>query len=93
MTTEQARRIFVASEFAPLRTVVVAQCQMRLPDADSLPDAQLAEEMSILPPGEREIVRGLLGKDHADVLPERQQKWEAERQALRAVFENMACGS
>jgi hypothetical protein len=35
------RRIFVASEFAPLRTVVLAQSQMRLPDAETGSKEQL----------------------------------------------------
>jgi glycine amidinotransferase len=81
------RRIFVKSEFAPLRTVVLARCEMRLPDADSASKEQLAEEMSIMPEEERQIVLQLLGKDHAEAMPERQQRWEAEREALRLMLE------
>ena len=80
-------KIFVSNEFARLHTVVVAQCQMRLPDADAMPAEQFEAEMSILPQAEREIARQLLGKDHADAMPERQRKWETERQNLKTVLE------
>lgn len=80
-------RIFVASEFAPLRTVVVAQCQMRLPDADAMSPEQFAAEMSILPENERVIAQSLLGRDHAEAMPERQKQWEGERTNLKAVFD------
>jgi N-dimethylarginine dimethylaminohydrolase len=43
--------------------------------------------MSILPEEQRRIMLALLGKDHADAMPERQRRWEAERDALRQVFE------
>jgi N-dimethylarginine dimethylaminohydrolase len=81
------RRVFVKSEFAPLRTVVLAQCQMRLPDPASMPKEQLEEEMSIMPQDQRQIILQLLGKDHAEAMPERQQRWEAEREALKRAFE------
>jgi len=82
-----SRRIFVESEFAPLRTVVLAQCQMRLPDADTGSKEQLNDELSIMPDEQRQIILQLLGKDHAMAMPERQQRWEAERDALKQVFE------
>jgi hypothetical protein len=86
VTQPSQRRIFVESEFAPLRTVVLAQSQMRLPDADMASKDQFEEEMSIMPEEQRRIVLQLLGKDHADAMPERQRRWEAERDALRLVF-------
>jgi len=81
------RRIFVESEFAPLRTVVVAQCQMRLPDADVGSQEHLNDELSIMPEEQRQIILQLLGREHAMAMPERQQQWEAEREALQVVFE------
>ena len=81
------RRIFVQSEFAPLRTVVLAQSQMRLPDAETGSKEQLNDEMSIMPEEQRRIILQLLGKDHAMAMPERQRRWEAERDALKQVFE------
>ena len=77
------RRIFVESEFAPLKTVVVAQSEMRLPDADTGSEAQLNDELSIMPEEQRRVILQLLGKDHAIVMPERQRRWEAERDALK----------
>jgi glycine amidinotransferase len=87
MTQPSQRRIFVESEFAPLRTVVLAQSQMRLPDADMASKEQFEQETSIMPEEQRRIAFQLLGKDHADAMPERQRRWEAERDALRLVFE------
>jgi glycine amidinotransferase len=81
------RRIFVESEFAPLRTVVLAQSEMRLPDADTGSQEQLNDELSIMPEEQRRVILQLLGKDHAIAMPERQRRWEAERDALRLVFE------
>jgi len=86
-TQPSSRRIFVESEFAPLRTVVLAQCQMRLPDVAPGSNAQLNDEMAILPQEQQKIILQLLGKDHALAMPERQQRWEAERDTLARVFE------
>jgi glycine amidinotransferase len=82
-----SRRIFVESEFAPLRTVVLAQSQMRLPAASTLTPAQLEEELAIIPPDKRDLIRSLLGKDHAVAVPARQAQWEAERSGLKAILE------
>jgi glycine amidinotransferase len=82
-----SRRIFVESEFAPLRTVVLAQSQIRLPDPSAFAPAQLEEEIAIIPADQREVIRQLLGKDHAIAMPARQAQWEAERSALQVVFE------
>jgi glycine amidinotransferase len=81
------RRIFVESEFAPLRTVVLAQSQMRLPDADTGSKEQLNDELSIMPEEQRRVILQLLGTEHAMAMPERQRRWEGERDALRLVFE------
>lgn len=82
-----SRRIFVESEFAPLRTVVLAQSQMRLPDADAFTPEQLEAELAIVPPEKRAFIRSMQGKDHAVAMPGRQVQWEAERTALQAVLE------
>lgn len=74
-------RVMVRSEFAPLRMVVVARSQVRLPD--ELPPAEVA----FLTPEARAMLGGMLGRDHADVHPERQRRWESEREQLCAVFE------
>ena len=87
MPPQSSRRIFVDSEFAPLRTVVLAQCQMRLPDVEPGSAAQLNDEMAIMPPEQQKTILQLLGKDHAIAMPERQRRWEAEREALKRVFE------
>jgi N-dimethylarginine dimethylaminohydrolase len=81
------RRIFVQSEFAPLRTVVLTQSQMHPPDPDAFPKEQLEEELSIMPEDTRATLLQLLGKDQAEAMPERQKRWEAEREALKKVFE------
>ncbi len=81
--------VYVESEFAPLRRVVLAQSQFRAPDL-GVGDAPWAEaELAILPPEEREYVRGLAGRDLADADPNRQQAWEEERSNLRATFESV----
>ena len=48
-------RVFVESEFAPLRRVVVARCEMRLPDPDFASAELLQAEAAILPEAERAI--------------------------------------
>ncbi|MBJ6761803.1 amidinotransferase [Myxococcaceae bacterium JPH2] len=81
------KRVFVASEFAPLRTVVVARSQIRISDAGVMSEAQLEARLAILPEAERVIARRLVGRDHAEAMPERQKAWEGERLALQAVLE------
>ena len=75
-------RVFVESEFAPLRRVVVARCEMRLPDPDFASAELLQAEAAILPEAERAIALQLLGRDHAEAMLDRQRAWEAEREAL-----------
>jgi glycine amidinotransferase len=87
MTAKPSRRIFVESEFAPLHTVVLARCEMKLPEAEPGGGPQLNDEMAILPKEQQEIMLQLLGKDHALAMPERQQRWEAEREAFKRVLE------
>ncbi|MCU1645214.1 MAG: amidinotransferase [Nocardia sp.] len=71
----------VDSEFATLRTVVVAQSQVRAPD-----------EVAAIghPPPVSESARGeilsIAGKDFGEVFPREQAAWEAERENLAAVL-------
>jgi glycine amidinotransferase len=69
-----------------LRTVVLAQSQMRLPDPAVISPEQLAAEAAIMPDEQRQMMRSLLGRDHAEAMPDRQRAWEAERDALALVF-------
>ncbi len=85
-TSPGVPRVFVASEFAPLRRVVLARSQMRLPDPDASSAEQFNQEVAILPDEARAVATQLLGRDHAEAMPERQRQWEAERDALAAVF-------
>jgi glycine amidinotransferase len=82
-----SKEIYVESEFAPLKIVVLTQSQLKLPDVDAFTPEQLSKETSILPPLERANVMKLFGHDMADIFPERQLRWEAEREALKQVLE------
>ncbi len=81
------RRIFVESDYAPLRTVVLAVSEFRPPDLGSADPEQLDRELSILPGGDRAYVLGLGGRDLAEADPDRQRAWEAEREAFCSVLE------
>ncbi|WP_284945043.1 dimethylarginine dimethylaminohydrolase family protein [Acidisoma cladoniae] len=70
-----------------MRTVVLAQSQLRLPDASLFTPEQLDAEIAIMPKGKRALIHSLMGKDHAIAMPERQAQWEAERTAFKAVLE------
>lgn len=82
-------RIYVASEFAPLHTVIVAQCEFRPQDPDFMSANELAEELSILPPEEREFIRSILGRDLRVAKPDVQLRWERERQHLADLFTDL----
>jgi N-dimethylarginine dimethylaminohydrolase len=86
-TPASSRRIYVENEFAPLHTIVLAQSEMRLPDSSTFTKEQLEQEIAIIPADQRDIIRQLLGQDHAIAMPARQNQWNAERAALQAVFE------
>lgn len=73
--------IFVESEFAPLRTVVLAQSEMAAPEKPKDSDLQfLTAEF-------RDWAKGMAGRDHAIAFPERQRLWEKERDDFQAVLE------
>ncbi|MEV0585258.1 arginine deiminase family protein [Nonomuraea sp. NPDC050310] len=72
--------VFVESEFAPLRVVVLAQSEVALPaSARSSPDLRFlpADALAANP----------VGQDMRTGAPDRQAAWEREREAFRAVLE------
>ncbi|WP_327085469.1 arginine deiminase family protein [Nonomuraea sp. NBC_01738] len=72
--------VFVQSEFAPLRVVVLARSEVSIPAnaRDSADTRFLAEDSFVLNP---------VGQDMRDGAPERQAAWERERDAFREVLE------
>ncbi|MET9486251.1 amidinotransferase [Nocardia sp. NPDC006630] len=71
----------VDSEFATLRTVVVAQSQVRAPD-----DVAALGHTPPVPASARGEIRSIAGKDFGEVFPREQAAWEAERENLAAVL-------
>lgn len=82
MAGSETRRTFVESEFAPLRTVVLAQSEFAGSERLSRHDPELAFL------GREDLNRlvAMRGKNHGDVFPERQAAWEVERENLATVF-------
>jgi len=81
------RTVFVESEYAPLRTVVLARSEFCAFDTAGVDPEQLERELSILPEDHRAYVVGLVGRDLADADPDRQRAWDAEREAFREMLE------
>jgi glycine amidinotransferase len=79
--------VFVQSEFAPLKRVVLAQSQFRAPDFGVDDDGAAQRDLAILPPEQQAYVRKLAGHDLADIDPRRQTAWEHERDNLRVALE------
>lgn len=78
------RTIYVESEFAPLRKVVLTQSELIFPgEEDNAGDyVFLPEEILRLYEG-----KDIEGKNYKDVFPLRQQRWEQERENLKKVLE------
>ncbi|MEU3014849.1 dimethylarginine dimethylaminohydrolase family protein [Nocardia asteroides] len=74
-------QVRVDSEFAPLRTVVVAQSEFKAPSDAALVGSPLPVE-----PGAEELLNAVRGREFGAVYPERQRAWEAERDALAALL-------
>jgi N-dimethylarginine dimethylaminohydrolase len=74
-------KVFVQSEFAPLKKVVLAQSQLIAPKVLD-PDI-----LKILPPNMQDSAGKLFGKDFKEVFPELQKEWENERENLKKVLE------
>lgn len=73
--------IYVESEFAPLKKVVLAQSEFALPPR-KLDEAELA----FLTPEARQLFENIQGVDHAEAFPERQRDWEKERENFEALL-------
>ena len=71
--------VFVESEFAPLRTVVLARNELFVPATAD------AASMRFLREGDAE--RNSSGRDMREADPERHTAWESEREALRELLE------
>lgn len=83
MLTE--KNLFVESEFAPLRKVVLTQSEFIFPqEMDTTND-----DGSFLPEESLKLLEGkdVAGKNYRDVFPERQVRWEKERDELKKVLE------
>lgn len=76
-----AKTVFVESEFAPLRTVVLTQSQVALP-AKSF----TGPKSSFLPKDENSPRDKWRGGDFGDANPEAQRIWEGERENFRQVL-------
>lgn len=75
--------IFVKSEFAPLKRVVMAQSEFAFPAKEAPPDDEFLTEETLALYASVDT----LGKNFKDVFPERQQQWELERANLKKVLE------
>lgn len=87
MSNQAVAPVYVESEFAPLKTVVLAQSQMHLPARDAVPETELNKFLSIFQPEERKRIEDSLGEDYAAIWPERQRQWETERLNFKAVLD------
>lgn len=75
--------VFVKSEFAPLKRVVMAQSEFAFPSKEDSGDEEFLTEES------KDLYKGkdILGKNYREVFPERQKAWEDERENLKKVLE------
>ncbi|WP_144512988.1 dimethylarginine dimethylaminohydrolase family protein [Bacillus sp. FJAT-22090] len=75
--------VFVKSEFAPLKRVVIAQSEFAFSSKEDTSDEEfLTEETKDLYKG-----KDILGKNYKEVFPERQKEWEDERENLKNVLD------
>ncbi|WP_343745308.1 arginine deiminase-related protein [Chitinophaga sp.] len=72
--------IFVESEFAPLRTVVLAESEF------GMPKVQREEDLKFLTPEARAELHTKTGMDYGDAYPQNQQAWIKEREAFKDVL-------
>jgi len=75
------KEVFVESEFAPLKRVVLAQSEFGIPNTIS------EEESRFLAEDTNQISSDAYGKDFSDAFPEQQKLWEQERENLKEVLE------
>ena len=80
---DELGNVFVQSEFAPLKRVVLAQSEIIIPRKL---DPSI---LKILPPEavQMDNLDKLLGKDFRDASPELQAQWEQERENLKKALE------
>ncbi|MFE3192892.1 dimethylarginine dimethylaminohydrolase family protein [Nocardia sp. NPDC059240] len=74
-------QVRVESEFAPLRTVVVSQSEFRAPADPAMVGPEIPVE-----PSAADLMDAVWGKDFGAVYPDKQQRWEAEREELASVL-------
>lgn len=79
---ETMDHIFVKSEFAPLKRVVLAQSEFGFPTKKLTGVDFLTEENHELFSGPE-----VIGKDFSEAFPEQQKAWEVERKNLQKVLE------
>ncbi len=76
--------IWVQSEFAPLKKVILTQSEFIFPEReDSNNDGAFLSEESLA----LYASANTGGKDYGDVFPQRQIKWEKERESLKNILE------
>lgn len=75
------QQVFVESEFAPLKKVVLAQSQFSVPTKENMQSEQFLTEDSL------EVLKDVYGKDIADAFPDMQKKWEAEKENFEKVLQ------
>lgn len=73
-------QVFVESEFAPLKRVVLAQSQFSVPTKENMQSEQFLTEDSL------EVLKDAYGKDIVDALPEVQKKWENEKENFEKLL-------
>lgn len=78
------QNIYVESEFAPLRKVVLTQSELIFPSEEENTD-----DYAFLPEEILDLYEGIEieGKNYKDVFPLRQQQWEQERENLKKILE------
>ncbi|MFE3957146.1 dimethylarginine dimethylaminohydrolase family protein [Nocardia sp. NPDC059091] len=77
----ETQNVRVDSEFARLRTVVVSQSEFRAPA-----NAEILGHSMPVEPGAVDILDAVWGQDFGAVYPDKQRRWEAERDELAAVL-------
>lgn len=81
---QEYQPVYVESEFAPLKTVVLTQSEFIFPQEE-----EDEEDYAFLPQEVLDLYEGIdfAGKNYKDVFPERQLQWEQERENLKAILE------
>ncbi|WP_151737550.1 dimethylarginine dimethylaminohydrolase family protein [Paenibacillus tengchongensis] len=76
------QEIYVESEFAPLRRVVLAESEFATPERPlSAMDSEFLTQEA------QALFRDQPGRNHAESYPERQARWEAERRSFEQVLQ------